>query len=521
MGGGGGAAGPGARSVEHVGRLRRLPVPVVAGHIVVVGAGLAGLSAACHLRQAGLDVTVVEAADVVGGRAGTMELGGYRFDTGPTVLTMPELVDRCFAAVGADRSARLPLRRVDPMYRACFADGSTLRVRHGRDAMAAEVAAVCGEAEADGFARFCGWLEALYRVEMPSFIERNYDSVFDLLRPLRPALELARLGALRRLAPKVGSFFHDERLVRLFSFQSLYAGLAPYEALALYGVITYMDVVNGVYIPEGGMHALPQALAGAAADAGVTFRLSSPVERIVLTDGRSGAVRGVTLAGGEFVRADAVVCSADIAHAYDALLPGLSTPRRVRRGSYSPSAVVWHVGVRGPLGADVEHHNIHFGGDWDRAFTSLLERGERMADPSLLVTVPSYGEPSMAPDRGNVLYVLEPVPNLDAPIDWARERGRARDDLAAAIERFGYPTDIEVEHLVDPTGWRAQGMPHGTPFALSHRFSQTGPLRPRNLERRAPGLFFAGASTVPGVGVPMVLISGMLAARRVVERAAG
>lgn len=487
--------------------------------VVVIGAGLAGLSAACHLRGAGHDVVVVEAGTIPGGRAGSIEREGYRFDTGPTVLTMPHLVEQCFRAVGASTSDHLELRRVDPMYRACFADGSELRVRHGREAMAAEIADVCGPREAAAFHRFCDWLTRLYELEMPRFIDRNYDGPLDLVRPPRPALELVRLGAFRRLAPAVARYFDDERLRRIFSFQALYAGLAPSEALAIYAVITYMDAVNGVYVPAGGMHALPAALAGAAAAAGVEFRYGARVERIVRA-GSAGAVRGVQLSDGAVISADAVVCTVDLPVAYRTLLPGVTAPRVARRGAYSPSAVVWHLGVGGALPSGTEHHNIHVGGAWARSFREVLHEGRRMTDPSILVTVPTIDEPSMAPPGRHVLYVLEPVPNLDAPIDWSRERGVARDRLAATLGTLGYPTDTEVEVLVDPAGWSAAGMERGTPFALSHRFFQTGPFRPSNLERRVPGLVFAGSGTQPGVGIPMVLISGRLAAERVAALAA-
>lgn len=484
--------------------------------VVVVGAGLAGLSAACHLSGRA-DVTLVEAAGVPGGRAGTLTLGAYRFDTGPTVITMPHLVERCFAAAGVDMADHLTLERVDPMYRACFADGSELRVRHGREAMAQEIATVCGPEQVDGFVRFCDWLTELYEVEMGSFIERNFDSPLDLLRPMKPALDLVRLGGFGKLAPKVERFFTDDRLVRLFSFQSLYAGLAPYQALALYAVITYMDTVNGVFVPKGGVHALPSALAAAATAAGVDVRYDSPVERIVLEGGDQGPVRGVRLAGGETIAADAVVCTADLPVAYERLLPGLRPPLRLRRGQYSPSSLVWHVGARGALPEGVAHHNIHFGHAWKEAFGALLDGGVRMPDPSLLVTVPTVDEPSMAPPGGHVLYVLEPVPNLDGNVDWTVERPKARDELLATLVRLGYPSDIEVEQLVDPRDWAASGLERGTPFSLSHRFLQTGPFRPPNVERRAPGLVFAGSATVPGVGVPMVLVSGMLAAQRVLR----
>lgn len=483
--------------------------------VVVVGAGLGGLSAACALAGAGHDVTVVEAGSVPGGRAGTLALGGYRFDTGPTVLTMPHLIERCFQAAGVDGDDLLTLRRVDPMYRACFADGSELRVRHGRDAMAAEIEAVCGAREAASFRRFCDWLQRLYDVEMAGFIERNYGSPLDLLRPVRPAVELVRLGAFRRLAGAVGRFFDDDRLRRVFAFQSMYAGLAPYEALALYAVITYMDTVNGVFVPEGGMHALPLALAAAAEKAGATFRYDAPVERILLRNGTSGDVLGVRLAGGEVVRAATVVANPDLPFVYRTLLPGTAPPRAARRGHYSPSALVWHAGVAGDLPAGAEHHNIHFGTQWHGAFRALMDDGVRMPDPSLLVSVPSRHDRTAAPPGRHALFTLEPVPNLDGRVDWTVERERARDELAARVAALGYPAEVEVEALFDPLDWEAQGMERGTPFALSHRFRQTGPFRPGNLERRAPGLVFAGSGTVPGVGVPMVLVSGMLAAERV------
>jgi phytoene desaturase len=483
--------------------------------VVVVGAGLGGLSAACHLAGRGYEVVVVEASSGPGGRAGLLERAGYRFDTGPTVLTMPQLVERCFAAAGVEMSSLLTLVPVDPMYRACFADGSTLRVRHGRGAMAEEIREVCGAGEAASFERFCDWLTALYRLEMPHFIERNFDSPLDLVRRPRAALDLLRLGGFGRLSRAVARRFRDERLRRLFSFQALYAGLAPYEALAVYAVITYMDVVNGVVVPVGGMHALPRALASAAGKAGASFRYDAPVERILLERGSRGPVRGVRLAGGETIAADAVICNADLPVAYRTLLPDLAPPRVVRRGRYSPSAVVWHVGASGGLPPGAAHHNIHFGHAWDGAFRAVLREGRRMPDPSRLVTVPTVDAPGLASPGRHVLHVLEPVPNLDAGIDWASERARVRDDLAAALARFGYPGGIEVEELVDPRDWEARGLERGTPFALSHRFLQTGPFRPANVEARAPGLVFTGSGTVPGVGVPMVLVSGRLAAERV------
>jgi phytoene desaturase len=176
---------------------------------------------------------------------------------------------------------------------------------------------------------------------------------------------------------------------------------------------------------------------------------------------------------------------------------------------------VVHLGVAGSLPPGTAHHNIHFGRAWESSFRALLHDGQRMADPSFLVTVPTLADASLAPPERHVLYALEPVPNLDGSIDWTSERPRARDELLARLARAGYPGNVEVEVVVDPTDWERDGMERGTPFALAHRFFQTGPFRPANVDARAPGLVFAGSGTVPGVGVPMVLVSGRLAAERV------
>jgi phytoene desaturase len=481
--------------------------------VVVIGAGLAGLSAACYLAGAGYEVTVVERETIPGGRAGRIVRDGYTFDTGPTVMTMPGLLADAVSAAGSRLDDLLPMTQLDPGYRARFADGSEIQVRAGHEAMRAEILSTSGPADAAAFDDFVRWLRELYELEMPNFIERNFDSPFDLLSSPTAAARLLRMGGFRRLGPVVKDRFQDERLRRLFSFQAMYAGLPPSKALAIYAVITYMDSVEGVYFPDGGMGAIPVAMARAAESAGVDFRWGTTVQEILR--GPQGRVAGVDVGGGERLRADAVVCTLDLPVAYERLLPDLPKPRVLRSGKYSPSAVVWHVGTRGLPAPGTAHHNIHFADEWDSSFDALIRDKRVMPDPSRLVTVPSLTEPALAAPGGSTLYVLEPVPHLGGDVDWNTERGPMRERLRGFLNEQGYPTDIVAEELVTPLEWQAMGMQQGTPFALAHTFLQTGPFRPKNVERRLPGLVFAGSGTVPGVGVPMVLISGRLAAQRV------
>ena len=485
--------------------------------VIVVGAGLAGLAAACHLTGQGHQVTVVERASVPGGRAGVLHQDGFRFDTGPTVLTMPDLIAEALHAVDADLETLLPMRQLDPAYRARFADGSTIFVRHGREAMRAEIADTCSDRDAAAFDGFVDWLEKLYRVEMPHFIDQNFDSPLGLFTSPPAVLQLLRLRAFGRLGREVRRRFEDPRLHRLFSFQAMYAGLAPDAALALYAVITYMDSIEGVYFPDGGMHAMPTALALAAEKAGASFRYDETVTAILRSG--TGRVAGIETETGEQLMADAVVCTVDLPVAYEKLLPDVKPPRAARRGrgQYSPSCVVWHVGVRGVSEPPVAHHNIHFGHEWGSAFDALLEQGRLMPDPSRLVTIPSLDDPSMAPEGCSTFFVLEPVPSLDGHVDWKTEAAPMRERLHAFLEAEGYPAEVLTEQLVTPLDWQDQGMAAGTPFALAHTFPQTGPFRPGNVSKQLPGLFFAGSGTTPGVGVPMVLISGKLVAQRVAD----
>ncbi len=489
--------------------------------VVIVGAGLGGLSCALHLAAAGREVTVVERERVPGGRAGRLSLDGYEFDTGPTVLTAPDLIAEPLAAVGERLDDWLTLTSLDPAYRGYFSDGSSIDVIADPPRMAAEVARVCGAREAEGYLRFVDFARELWRLERDDFIARNLDTPFDLLRPALVKLFLR--GGFRSLSSKIGDYFKDPRTRRIFSFQALYAGLAPQRALALYAVISYLDSVGGVYFPQGGIHAVPVALAGAANKHGVTFRYGAVATRVETYAGRA---RAVHTAAGERIPADVVVLNPDLPVAYRDLLPATPPSGRIARLRFSPSCVVLHLGSTRRY-AKITHHNLHFGRRWAGTFDDVIRRGRLMRDPSLLVTNPTRTDPGLAPDGREVYYVLAPVPNLlsGGPTALAWHDGGLADryasELISTLEARGYRglgTGIDVSRVIAPADWEASGHAGGTPFGSAHTLGQTGPFRPSNLHPSLSNVVFVGAGTQPGVGVPMVLISGKLAAQRVTGR---
>lgn len=476
--------------------------------VVVVGAGLGGLSAALHLAGAGREVTIIEREDAPGGRAGRLMDSGFTFDTGPTVLTMPELVADALGAVGENLSDWLDLVPLDPIYRTYYPDGSTLDVHADPIRMAAEIETVIGPDEAAGYLRYVEFLTELYDAEFADFIARNTDHPWDLLTP--NLLRLIRMGGFRRLDTKVRQYLSDPRTIRSLSFQAMYAGVSPFKALAIYGVISYMDSVAGVTVPKGGMHEIPVAMAAAAEKHGVQIRYGTSVSTIERTGRRATAV---VTDQGDRIPADVVVVNADLPVAHRDLLG--RDPWSIRRLRYSPSAFVMLVGSDRHYPATA-HHNIHFGGAWRRTFDELIDTRQLMSDPSVMVTHLNRDDPALAPPGKHAYYVLFPTPNATADIDWSRERDRYRDHAVRVLEDRGYVgfgAGIEVEHLTTPQDWLDRGMAAGAPFASAHTFLQTGPFRPGNLW--GDNVVFTGSGTRPGVGVPMVLVSGRLAAERV------
>lgn len=506
-----------------------------ADRVVVIGAGLSGLAAALYLVAAGRQVTVLERDDRPGGRVGAYRGPDYEIDSGATILTLPELIDEALAVVGHTReSVGLRILDMAPAYRARFADGSEIGVYSNEEDMAAEVERVRGPGAARRYRRLRGWLKDVYEAEFRQFMDTNFDSPLDMVRipEKRVALtRLVRLGAFGRLGPKVRRIVRDPDVARLFSFQALFAGMAPNRALGVYGAIPYMDTCLGVTYPEGGMRAIAEALGRAFTAAGGTLELNAEVIGIEYAGKRATAVR---TADGRVFDCDAVVVTADIGS-----LSRFGLRRRIGLRA-SPSAVVAHgtipaaVAQSWPVQA---HHTIDFGREWDRTFTEIAARrgrGQLMSDPSLLLTRPALTDPTLYIERAEQhidrdghlrdtvryepLSLLAPCPNLDAAaLAWEQLGPHYLRELLAVLEDRGYQgisRYFRIDHLDTPRTWRDRGMIAGTPFSAAHLFRQTGPFRTRNLVRGRANVVLAGSGTVPGVGVPTVLLSGKLAAAR-------
>ncbi|MFZ2512490.1 MAG: phytoene desaturase family protein [Gordonia sp. (in: high G+C Gram-positive bacteria)] len=505
---------------------------MTARHIAVIGAGLSGLAAAAHLAGRGYDVTVLEARDRPGGLVRTETLLGadgsaHRFDTGATVLTMPELIVDPLTAVGvepAEALRRLALQPVDPGYVMNYADGATLSLPRDPAAIPAAVEAAFGASAARGVPELLGWLREVYDAEFNVFINRNFDGAKDLtsVETRSAAKKLAQLHTLGGLTGAVARFVDDERVQRAFTFQALYAGVPPHRARAIYAIIADMDIGRGLSAPAGGMGRVGEVMADALTEAGVTIRYGT---RVTDLTGCGRTVTGVRTADGEQLTADAVIATGErdeVAELLSAELPTAHRRGLRRRLRYSPSAVVVH----GLLPAGTTdawssgHHTVDFGAAWTQTFAEITgRRGTPMSDGSFLITRSAVSDPQTFIAGGQEsVSVLAPTPNLaSAPLDWDSIGHPYAAEVLSTLAARRYPglDRLQVLRIDHPQTWQRAGLTAGTPFSAAHTVGQTGPFRTRNTWPGVGNLFLAGSATVPGVGIPPVLVSGGLAAQRV------
>jgi phytoene desaturase len=488
----------------------------MARRFIVVGAGLGGLATALRLAHRGHEVTVLEKTGEVGGRAKSVQVGGCRFDAGPTLMMMLDPFRKLFADVGERMEDHLDVRLCDPLYRVFFADGSQIEGTVRRDEMAARVRALAGSRDEAGYRRLLTDLETLYRDAVPNFVRKNFDGLGDFASPRQLAL-VARHHMVDNLARRAATYVHDDRLRMLFTFQTMYLGLSPFDAPWVYAVLTYMEYGEGIWYPMGGMAEVPRVVARLAEARGATIRLNAPVRSV---DGTT-----VTLENGETLRADAVIVNADMPYAVDRLLEGQSQgPRRLPLAKpasalrHSCSAFMAYMDYDGEL-PGLLHHNVFFGADFKGNLEAIFREPLRVPDaPAFYACVSSKTEPGLAPPGRSNLYVLVPCPNLDAPLTPADEQKMLAHVQRRLCEAGGFDPDrVLALRTYGPRDWAADlNLSRGAAFGLSHDFWQSAFFRPSNRDR-APGLYYVGASSQPGNGLPMVLVSAELVEHRLVR----
>jgi len=483
---------------------------------VVIGAGIGGIAAAGRLARNGYSVTVVEKNNRPGGRCDQILRDGHRFDTGPTLFLMPEVFAETYAALGERMESHLDLLRIDPTYTVHFPDGLNLELTADLLKMEPQLEAV-EEGSFAGYLRYLAEGSRHYRLSLDRFVGRNFTSLAQYFHPANLPL-LFRLKALKSHYANIGSFFSDRRLKAAFTFQNMYLGLSPYEAPATYSLLQYTELAGGVWYPMGGMYRIIETLVEITSRLGVRFLYNAPAKRLVV---EAEWVTGVELEDGSLLQADVYVGNADLPHIYQDLLPDDPQAPKMDKMKYTSSTIMFYWGVdkRYP---EIGHHNVFLAGDYEGSFNSIFSAHTLPEEPSFYIHAPARSDPAAAPKGQDSLYVLVPVGHLDdnGEQDWPALVDRARRAVLEQLHRTLNVSDlqehIKFEIVYTPSDWQEQyNLVKGAAFGLSHNFTQVGYLRPRNRHARYKNLYFAGASTHPGTGLPIVLLSAKLTSERI------
>jgi phytoene desaturase len=485
---------------------------------IVIGAGIGGIATAARLAKNGFDVTVLEKEATPGGRANQIVREGHRFDIGPTLFLMPEIWEETFASLGEKMSDHLDLRRIDPTYKVHFNDGLKLELTSDIGKMQEQLDKV-EKTAFTGFLNYIAEGSKHYKVSVEKFVGRNFYNIFEYLSPRNLPL-IFSLKALQKHYRNVGKYFKDERLKAAFTFQNMYLGLSPYDAPATYSLLQYTELAEGVWYPMGGMYAAIQALVNVAEKLGVKFEYESPVKKIYV--GRS-AVESIETADGRRLTADIFIGNADLPYIYKELLPDVKETRKLENKLYTCSTIMFYWGVDKEY-SQIAHHNVFLGGDYKASFDRIFEDHTLPEVPSFYVHAPARTDKAAAPDGQDTLYVLMPVGHLDARSeqDWDALINRARETvfkrLATDLNVIDLKEHIKFEIAYQPKVWKERfNLEKGSAFGLSHNFMQVGYLRPQNRHKKYKNLYFTGASTHPGTGLPIVLLSARLTTERILK----
>lgn len=489
-------------------------------HVVIIGAGMGGLATALRLRHRGFQVTVLEKQGQPGGRSNIIAENGFRVDVGPTILVMKDTFEELYRSIDQNLDQRLTFVQLDPNYRIYFHDDTYIDLYSNMAKLAREVEKIEPGASERLF-RFIGEGAKKYELGM-DFVGRNYGRLTDLATP-QAGLRLLQTKAHQNLYRQVSRFFQgNDKLSKAFSFHSMFLGLSPFDALAMYSLITYADLALGMWFPMGGIYSLVEDMVSLAEEMGVEIRTRAPVAEICINSGR---VTGVRLESGDEVAADLVVSNADLPYTYRKLIPGRHRKdypdRRLDRMAYACSGYILYLGIDKTY-SHMRHQALYFSEDYRANLDAIFKTKTLPAEPSFHLNNPTVTDPGLAPPGHSLLYVLAPMPNLETDIDWDEAAPVVRDKLLDQLERI---VDPEIrDHIVwqrdyRPTDWLSDiNAVHGTAFgSLTHGFFQSSYFRPHNKAYDIQGLYFVGQGTYPGIGMPMVMISSRLVTERIAQ----
>ncbi len=485
--------------------------------VIVIGAGIGGVTAAIHLAKSGLQVTVLEKNAHAGGRCDRFSHAGHHFDTGPTLFVMPLLYEAEFRALGTSMRDQLDLQPVDPTYQLVFDNGSQLGLTANMKSMQAQLESV-QPGSFQGLLRYMEEGGRHYQLALDNLVNRDFrkSSQFFNLQNLALALRLKPLTAHYR---NMSAYFDDPRLKAAFAFQDVYLGMSPFSAPATFSLLPYSELAHGVWYPKGGMYSIVEALTDLAREAGVEFRFNSAVENI---ETQSTTARGVRFADGTHLTADVVLANADLPYVYQNLLPQDRTAKTLSRKQYSSSVISFFWGMDKRMDA-LGPHTLFLADDYQQNFESIDRDLTLPANPSLYVHAPVSLDPSMAPYGQDSVTAMIPVGHLseNGEQDWQDISRTARQQVFRRLRLLGldnFESHIKFEKVFTPLTWHDQyNLVKGSTHGLAHTLTQLAYLRPANRHSRYANVYFVGASTRPGTGIPTAMVSGRLAARRIMD----
>jgi len=484
---------------------------------IVIGAGIGGLSAAIRLRLAGKRVTIFEKNNRIGGKMYQIERDGFRWDTGPSVITMRHVLEDLFQAAGRQLEDYLTLLPLEPLTRYFYPDGSQIDASSNLSKMAAEIAHI-DERDVSGYLRYLAYAAQIHQVTGSVFIYDKPPTPASFTRV--PVRDWLKADPFRTMQQAIEHHVRSPQLRQLLGRFATYVGGSPYEAPATLNVIAHVELTGGVWYPQGGVYQIAKALGRLAQELDIDICTGQAVKQINVNDGR---VTGITLDGGQIVRASTVIANSDVTTTYNRLMPADTiNPKQLRRlTEYEPSCsgYVMLLGIEGKHDK-LAHHNIFFSPDYDAEFDMIFKQRRPSPDPTIYVSITSKSDPDHAPEGHENWFVLINAPALTDDYDWELHKQGYRDRILERLTEFGIDVRdrIVAETILTPADLeRMSGAWRGALYGPSANKRFTAFLRPHNRSREVRGLYFAGGTTHPGGGVPMVTLSGKVAAEMVLE----